>query len=271
MGFLNNILGGGGGQNGDPMNIFGSAGPFNGGDPSVNGGLLNQGLSGGNTPQQQGYGIGDSPGFSPWNVGPGLQPGQGYNASFDISGPGAAESYWRGLQGKAFNAPVEANLDPYYTRARERTANDMNKQLAARGQFGSSIGTGMLGDALGGLSAEQANREADYQLRRAASEMGWMGGMGNLAGQAQAAQQGRIGDLFGYNMALGDRASQNYFDQMNRLLGDDQNAMQSAMAAEMGLADQALGQGYRGEERHKADADWAAGIFGKVLGGMAGA
>lgn len=261
MGFLNGILGGGGGggaPNGDPLNIFGSRGPFGGGDPSVNGGVFNQALSGGNTPQQQGYGIGDAGPFQARPPLPGLQPGQGYNASFDLSGPGAAESFYQQVQGG-----VNQNLDPYYQRARERTSADINKQLAARGQFGSSVGTGMLGDALSNLSAEQANREADFQLRN-------QGQLGQFAGQAQAAQQGRLGDLFGYNMALGDRASRNYFDQMNQLLSGDQNAMQAAMLSELGLADQALSQGRFGMERHKADADWAAGLFGNVLGGMLG-
>ena len=289
MGFLNNLFGGQGGQQqqappgypqprqggppgGDPMNIFGANGPFNGGDPSVNGGALNQALSGGNTPQQHGYGIGDSTGFQPHSVGPGMtqaQPGS-YNASFDMSGPGAAESYYASVMGKGPGTSVSANLDPYYERARERTGADVNKQLAARGQFGSSTGMGMLGDALGGLSAEQANREADYGLRRSQNELGWLGGMGGLAGQAQNAQQRRIGDLFGYQTALGDRASGQYFDQMNKLLGDDQNAMQAAMLSEMGLADQALQQGYRTPARILDESKQGAGILGGLLGGILG-
>ena len=256
MGFLGGG-GGGGSPMGDPLNLFGTRGPFGGGDPSTNGGALNQALSGGNTPQQQGYGISDTAPFTPWQPVPGLQPGQGYNPSMDLSGPGAAEAYWQHVQG---NTP--ASLDPYYARARARTSADMNNQLAARGQFGSTAGMGMLGNALSNLSAEQANREADYALRQ-------MGQMGSLAGQAQSAQQGRLGDLFGYNMALGDRANRNYMDQMNALLSGDQNAMQAAMMAEQGLAQQALAQGYRTPQRILDESKQAEGLLGgALLGGI---
>ena len=253
---------------GDPMNMFGTAGPFNGGDPSVNGGLLNQGLSGGNTPQQQGYGIGDAAPFQTYRPNQGMRPG-GNNPAFNLSGPGAAEQYWQQMKPQG-DLPGLPGLDPYYERARERTSGDINKQLGARGMFGSSVGMGMLGDALGGLGAEQANREADYALARQRGQQSQQGLMGQLAGQAQAAQQGRIGDLWNYQMSLANALSAPYLDQMNRLSEEDQALLQAALHPETGLAREAANQGYRTEERIWSDAERGAGLFGNVLGGIVG-
>lgn len=268
MGDLGSMFGGLGMGRGDPANMFGTRGPFNGGDPSVNGGLLNQALSGGNTPQQQGYGIGDVGPFQQYRPNQGIQQG-GYNQKFDISGPGAAESFWQQMKPQA-QLPELPGLDPYYQRARERTAADVNKQIGARGMFGSSVGLDQLGNALGGLSAEQANREAQYALDRQRGQQSQTGLMGQLAGQAQAAQQGRIGDLWNYQMSLANQLAAPYLDQMNRLSEEDQALLQAALHPETGLAREAANQGYRTEERIWSDAERGAGLFGNLLGGIVG-
>ncbi len=75
------------------------------------------------------------------------------------------------------NTPQSAGLDPYYKNAWDETSARLNRALAARGQFNSSFGTDTVRRAAVGMGAEQANREADYGLRR--SQIG-----GDLASRA---------------------------------------------------------------------------------------
>lgn len=241
-------------------------------------------LSGGNTPQDWGQGIQNTP-FVPYNTGPGTVPqGGGPNPNFDQTKPGFGESYfnqhqgqfgqptqsgqwWNQVQGQyqyppqvSNNAQTEYNnytrpdiaadpgLDPYYNRARDRLATDLNNQFASRGMLGSSAALDQLSEGLGGLNAEQANREAAYHLQRlgeqraweqlggqlagqadtnsrlgSQNELAWLQGLGGLAGQAD---QANLANLMGgmgaaanaqqLNMGRG----QNFFDNM----------MQAAMA-----------------------------------------
>lgn len=71
--------------------------------------------------------------------------------------------------------PIDPNLGAYYDRAKARAADTINTELAARGAYGSSGGLGRLSDAMVGLEAERANREAQYGLDRAAELRGWQG------------------------------------------------------------------------------------------------
>lgn len=75
----------------------------------------------------------------------------------------------------------DPGLGAYYDRATERATTDINAQLASRGAYGSSRGLGMLGDAIGGLGAERANREADYMMQQ--QQLG--GQLAQQAGQSQ--------------------------------------------------------------------------------------
>lgn len=267
----------------DPFNIFGGRGPFGGGNPAASGGILNQGLSGGNTPQQHGYGISDQGQFQPYQT-PMPAP-HGYGNQFNLSGPGAGEQQWAQSQGK-FNQPTHAEqywnqlqgqgpgLDPYYQHASQRLGGEMANQLAARGQYGSSAGMRQTGDALASLAAEQANREAQYGLQKGQLAMGvdqdmlsrMAGGMQG-ANLAQQLQEQRIGDLYGRQLGLADRLSGLYTGQMNQLIPEDQAAMEAAMMAESGLAQQALEQGYRGEERNRQSMKDALSIAALAGGG----
>lgn len=86
----------------------------------------------------------------------------------------------------------DANLGRYYQNAFLHGSGELNGQLASRGMFGSSVGLQMQSGLARDLSAEQANREAQYGLDRAAytldransidkSHLGWVGAEGDLA------------------------------------------------------------------------------------------
>lgn len=235
-------------------------------------------MSGGNTPQDWNQGIQNQP-FQPYSTGPGTVPNPGGpNPSFDQTKPGAGESffnqnqnaftqptqsgqYWQQVMGQYPNAPTTSNfsqteytnftrpdlaadpgLDPYYNRARTRLGKDLNRQFASRGMYGSSAALDQLSEGLGGLNAEQANREAQYNLQRMAEqraweqlggqlagqadagsragsqlELGWLQGLGGLAGQADSANlAGLMGGMNAANIAqqLGMERGQNYFNNM---------------------------------------------------------
>jgi hypothetical protein len=134
----------------------------------------------------------------------------GQNAG-QLNAPSAATDYWNGVAGK-FNAMPGAaqnaqtaydnyerqrqtldalpGLDLYYDRQRQKTTEDLNRQLMARGAFGSSRGTSMISDALVGLGAEQANREADYALNRDEAARNWASGGVTAAQSADASSRG---------------------------------------------------------------------------------
>jgi len=235
-------------------------------------------LSGGNTAQDWGQGIHNQP-FQQYSTGPGTVPNQGGpHPSFDQTQPGFGESFFQQHQGQ-FGAPTQAGnwwgqvqarypsapqvsnnaqteysnftrpdlaadpgLDPYYDRARTRLGEDLNRQFASRGMYGSSSALDQLSEGLGGLNAEQANREAQYNLQRmgeqraweqlggqlagqadassrsgSQNELAWLQGMGGLAGQAD---QSNLANLMGGMGAagqaqqLGMGRAQNYFDNM---------------------------------------------------------
>lgn len=146
--------------------------------------------------------------------GPGLAEQFSPGALAQLGGPGAVQQWWGANQGQLagpsagqqLNAQLSpamladsrsaqaydqfqgqpAGLDPYYDRARARSAGAINDQLAARGLHNSGKGVQALVDTDAALSAEQANREAQHHL--ATEQL-----RGQLAGQADSAQLGRAG------------------------------------------------------------------------------
>ncbi len=120
---------------------------------------------------------------------------------------GQGEQWWSKYGGGFNQASASEGLqqDPglgaYYDRAKTRTAGSINDQLAARGSFGSSAGMQQIGDAMVGLEAERANKEADYRAGIAGqadeARMTRMGLGGTFAGQAQDRAQGRVAQGMG--------------------------------------------------------------------------
>lgn len=141
----------------------------------------------------------------------GASPAADFNATAQpqLAQPGAASQHWEGVQGQ-FSGPAPdvtnntqsaydaymrntpeiaalPGLEPYYDNARTTYVEDTNRQLAARGAFNSSAALDSIGSGLASLNAEQANREADYGLARAAEQRQWYGLGGDLASLADNA------------------------------------------------------------------------------------
>jgi hypothetical protein len=302
------------------------------------------GAIGGASPQDKGYGIGAPGTFQEYSTGPGLQVGQA-NPGMDLNlmDQGAAEQYFgatvggflmpgQGQEWQARNAgayaqggPVsnyaereylnmerpdvqrEANLNKYYDRAEGQMSDSINRQMAARGMFGSSAALDQLQDASTGLRSEQANREADYRLRALGEQRAWQGLGGQLASsadtsgrlgsqnqlqwlnsggqmamaaeaqrlnalnsgmnaatQAQMAERTRGQDYFGNTMGLGSQLAGISERNTDAMLQDDSTLMNNSIMFQTGLAEDAVSQGYRGEERAKDDGDWGMDKVGQI-------
>jgi len=284
----------------------------------------------------------------------------------DFAQPGDAEQYWAGKAGR-FNGPTlseqfapgamarvegpsasqgayarfnqgPADLSGYYDKAIGYAQRDAQRANAAQGRMGSGFAANQNADISAQMRAEQANREAGYDLERARTAgalaqgadsalLGRVGmganvaGLGDsqanarlglgadMAGRADAIRLGRLGqgtslglsadalDLNRFNAGMGAAAmaqqlqegrGQRYLGNLANQrdvlmplamqtyanqIGSNKDLMDSSMAAELGLAELALGADYRTQERHKEDAKWAEdranNVFG-MLGGMSG-
>lgn len=187
----------------------------------------------------------------------------------------------------------DAGLDAYYDRAAQKTQEQIRNQLAASGTLGSSIGDERVADAIAGLRAEQAMRQGEFGLRSAGqadqmnmAQLGLGGqlsnqaqqlGMGrnamgmNLAGAADASDLSRFNAGMNASMAAQDarrtRGRDMYSDvyspaaamsgmvgdAMGDILANDQQYMDAAMAAELGLTREMLNQSYMKADRQKDD------------------
>ena len=130
--------------------------------------------------------------------------GEQYNTQiqgqYGPGGPDQSQTAWQDYQG----AGLEAGLDPYYDRQRDEASARIQQQLAAQGLGGSSYGGRQISDAMVALGAEQADREAQFDLDRlglggrlgqaaAGQETQWVNAMGNIAGQAGQEEIQRLG------------------------------------------------------------------------------
>jgi hypothetical protein len=213
-----------------------------------------------------GYAAGDldmsAPGAAETNYGDGSKFGQGGYGDAMMNDPGfmgalgqsPSSDYWNGVAGKyqsggpgvsnraeeayqQFQGTQPANMSPYYDRQVQTGTNDINRQLASRGMYGSTVGMNQLGNSIGGIRAQQAKDEAGYQLQRgqlagtlgagadlssrgqAQSQLDWTKGLGDLAHtadadqlarQAQIADIGKNADTYHTNMlGLGNDAAKN--------------------------------------------------------------
>lgn len=187
----------------------------------------------------------------------------GHSGQFDK--PGAAEDFYSAHKGDLANMPGLSNhaeeayqhtrgnmpdiasdpgLDPYYKHAAQVGTQNLNTQLAARGAYGSSVGTGQIGNLLQGLGAEQANREAQYHLDRLAEQRGWEGLQGQLASGADSSS-GRIHDAkLSDLMGFGNLAQSAGQSSLSRLLGASgaASAAQGAQTARLSAGTSAAGQ-----------------------------
>lgn len=154
--------------------------------------------------------------------------------------PGQGEQYWNQVSGrlmaptnseqtfKNFQAPTLAqtpNLQSYYDVAQKRAADVINRGLAARGMYGSTAGLQQLGRSATDLAAEEANRNAQYEIERQQEQRAWEQLHGGLASAADMAGTQRMG--------LGGSISQGAEGQALQRLGMGGNA--AAATANTGL------------------------------------
>lgn len=164
----------------------------------------------------------------------------------------AGSQYWDKVAGR-FNdgsrTDVEANLGGYYDRAFDRGAGQINRQLAARGQFGSTRGMQQIGDYGAALQADRANREAQYGLQRSADELAWTRGGADIAFRASDTERGYLTDAASQAQA----AQAQQFDRLGQahgqLLQDDAYGLQNrnsgmiAASSAQGARDNRIQQG----------------------------
>lgn len=158
--------------------------------------------------------------------------------------------------------PTEAGLDPYYDRARERQSATLDNQLAARGLSTSSGGIGLISDAMKDLNAEQANREADFDLRSIGERRAWEGLGGQLAGGADSQSNSESRNQLDWMQGLGGIAGQADVQGMNRL-NSGMGAANQAQQLEQDRWQQLLGN-------EMAMGDRMGGMMGDAYGDMMG-
>ena len=146
------------------------------------------------------------------------------------AGDNAGSQYWDKVAGR-FNDGSRTNVDPnlgrYYDDAFDRGAGQINRQLAARGQFGSTRGMQQIGDYGAALQADRARNEAEYGLKRSADELAWTRGGADIAFRASDTERAYLTDAASQAQA----AQAQQFDRLGQahgqLLQDDSFALTS--------------------------------------------
>lgn len=180
--------------------------------------------------------------------------------------------------GQYMATPAEAGLDPYYDNAIRQSREDIDAMSASRGAYGSSAALGLGAEAATNLRAEQANREADFGLRRlqlggslaagadagslaaSADERAWTMGLGDLAFAGQDATRRRGQDYFNNQMMMGGTIEGLMADEYGAMFADDRALMDAAFMSEMGQLSEAQAAAYRAELQ-KAQEDAAEREF----------
>jgi hypothetical protein len=226
-----------------------------------------------------------SPTYESFSTGPGLQQGTAGDVGYSGNAPGQGEQYANAALGYygAGNVPGVANnsqgaydsmsqnagngpaadMSAYYDNASRKASDAINKQMAARGSYGSSNAVGNLMSAETDLRAQQARDEAQYGLQRANyglqraglagslasgadaqsvnaanNERAWTMGLGDMAFQGQQAGAQRYAQGNADAMAMADRLSGLEGANYNAQSANDQSLMEAAMNSEAGYATQ---------------------------------
>lgn len=221
--------------------------------------------------------------FQAQNAGQWAAPGAAENFANQTSaqyGPGNTPGVSNEAQGaySQFQAQAPADIDPYYAFQRQQLNNTMNTQLAARGAYGSSYGLGQLATGQAALGAQEANANAQYGLQRASTagnlargadtsslaqssnSLGWLQGLGGIAGQgenamlsrlnagenaglaAQGAQRNRAQDFFNNEMAMGNTYAGMQGDTYNQMFAGDEGLLENALGGRAAGASEAYNQ-----------------------------
>lgn len=121
----------------------------------------------------------------------------------------------------SFQQSTPANMSPYYDNAVRNANNDINRQQAARGSYGSSSAIGQISNADTNLRAQQAKDEAGYGLQRAS-----LGG--SLASGADSSSATQSGDARAWMGGLADLGFRDQSAGMTRYEQGNQDALDAA-------------------------------------------
>lgn len=170
-----------------------------------------------------------------------LQPGQGSPGDVGYNGnvPGIGENVAGSLLGyygqngtpsptnnaqqaySSFRDSTPQNMSPYYDNAVRNANNDLNKQMAARGQYGSSNAVGQISNADTNIRAQQAKDEAGYGLQRA--QLG-----GSLASGSDASSETQGADARAWMSGLSDLGFRDQSAGMTRYEQGNQDSLDAA-------------------------------------------
>lgn len=177
---------------------------------------------------------------------------------------------WSQTAGPAPGAVPAQDMSAYYDNASRKASNAINRQMAARGSYGSSNAVGNLMQAETDLRAQQARDEAQYGLQRgqyelqrgqlgvsraglagqlasaadasslagSQNERNWMSGLTDLGFANQKAGTGRFLTGLGLEQDAADRASGMVGDTYGKEIDDQRNLLiQQLMASGMAAND----------------------------------
>lgn len=177
---------------------------------------------------------------APWFMGPTNAQGAYNQTSPLLAGMAQGQGpQFSADAARGFNAATDPGLGRFYQNAWQQGSADIDKQFAAKGMGNSGAAMEAAAKLRGNLGAEQANREADYGLRRA--QIG-----GQLAGQASSEALGAGGQRLGAAAQLGGLAQGADAGNLGRMVAGGNFARQGQEALEgreRGAFDDMLGYG----------------------------
>jgi hypothetical protein len=213
---------------------------------------LSSDFAGAYRPTALGKGIGEDVGAA---IGQTYRPGETPGAS------NRADEFYQQFLPNMPDINSDPGLDPYYDNARRKAAEEINRNMAARGMWGSSAAGDLIGEANVNLGAEQANREAQYRLDRLAEQRNWQTTGGQLASSADTSSRGQSENERAWTGELADIAATAQGLELDRA---GENRQQTALGSDiMRSADDVTARN-AGLER-----DWAATMGGLGLEGDA--
>lgn len=188
----------------------------------------------------------------------------------------------RAWEGLGLNAAGQADSN---SLMQSQNARDWMSGLGnlAFGADQSQLGRlGMLGQLAGqadttGLQRMQGGMSGAGQAD--ATALNWLGAGGDAAYRNQAANQGRVQQLFGNQMSLGGALAPMIYGTGNQMLDTDMALMNGSLGAQLGLGAGALNQDYMNKESHRQGfgdlmslgtsmlGGGGGGMFGGLLGG----
>lgn len=195
---------------------------------------------------------------------------------------------WAGLGGQLAgsadqNSLMQSQNEMNWMNNLNNWAHGVQDQQQDRAQQGLNAAFGLDSADLAGLNAgwnaslgaQQMGNDRVGQALAGANQaqnqtMGRLGQGQQAAMGSQSAQQGRSQQLFENNLAVADRQAQAAQQAYENMFREQQQLLDSAIAAELGLSAEALNQSYRTQQGVKDDSQWLMDMASGVMGGFGG-